>query len=244
MVLAVGLLLFGINFNLYYMILIRNIKDIFKSEELKYYLLIVLIATILIFLNIAYTYESLIFALKDAFFTVSTIITTTGFGTVNFAKWPTLSKWVILLLMFIGASAGSTAGGLKVSRVVIAMKASINEIKKTVNPNRKLTLMYDTKALDYKTERNVLRYFVLYFLLFGLFVLIASFLGPDFETSFSAVITCFNNVGPGLGMVGPAGNYAFFSDFSKIFLSFVMITGRLEILPVLVLFSPSTWRQG
>lgn len=244
MILAVGMLIFGINFNLYYMVLVGRGKDALKSEEMKSYLFIVLIATLSIFLNISYTYENIFTALKDSFFTVSSIITTTGFATANYSMWPTFSKWVILILMFFGGCAGSTAGGLKISRVIIAFKASINEIKKTVNPNRKIALMYDSKALDRQTEKSVLRYFVVYFILFAFLMFIFSILAPDFESSFSSVITTFNNVGPGLGIVGPTGNYSSFGPFNKILLSLIMITGRLEILPILVVFSPSTWRQG
>lgn len=243
MILAIGMLVFGINFNLYYLVLVGRVKDAIKSEEMKIYLLIVLIATLSIFLNISYTYESIWIALKDSFFTVSSIITTTGFATVNYNMWPTFSKWVIIMLMFIGGCAGSTAGGLKISRVIIAFKASISEIKKTVNPNRKVSIMYDRKPLDRKTEKSVLRYMVVYFILFGFLMFIFSILAPDFESSFSSVITTINNVGPGLGIVGPTGNYSSFSDLHKIFLSLIMITGRLEVLPILVVFSPSTWRQ-
>lgn len=244
LILSVGMLVFGINFNLFYMVLIGKFKDAIKSEEMKAYFFIVLIATLAIFLNVSYTYDELWIALKDSFFTVCSIITTTGFATVNYDIWPTFSKWVILLLMFFGACGGSTAGGLKISRVIIALKASLNEIKKTVNPNRKLSLMFDGKALDRQTEKNVLRYIVVYFILFAFFMLVFSILAPDFESSFSSVVTTFNNVGPGFGIVGPTGNYSSYSAFNKIWLSLIMITGRLEVLPILVVFSPSTWRQG
>lgn len=242
-ILAIGMLAFGVNFNLYYLFLIKRGKEILKSEELKAYLLIVFSATFFIFLNIKFSYEDLKRCLLDAFFTVSSIITTTGFATADYAKWPTLSKWIIILLMFVGGCAGSTAGGLKVSRVTIALKSAINEVKMMVNPQRKVALMFDGKPLDKKVERGIVSYLTLYFLLFAILMFLASIRSPDFESSFSAVITTYNNVGPGLGIVGPTGNYSSFTNTSKFVLTFVMIIGRLEIFPVLILFSPSTWRK-
>lgn len=243
MILAVGMLLFGINFNLYYMVLIGKAKDAIKSEELRAYLIIVAMATLFIFLDIRFMYESLAMCLKDSFFTVSSIITTTGFATVNYAKWPTFAKWTIILLMFIGGNAGSTAGGLKVSRVIIALKMARNEVKRMVNPDRKVALIYDGKPLDSESKRMVNTYLTVYTLLFAILMFISSISAPDFESSFSAVITTYNNVGPGLGIVGPLGNYASFTNMSKMILSFVMLIGRLEIFPILILLSPNTWRN-
>ncbi|NLD17016.1 MAG: TrkH family potassium uptake protein [Tissierellia bacterium] len=240
-ILAVGMLVFGVNFNLYYMILVKRGKDALRSEELKAYLLIVLFATLTIFLNTRFSYEDIKRGLLDSFFTVSSIITTTGFATVDYAKWPTLSKWVIILLMFIGGCAGSTAGGLKVSRVIISLKSAINEVKMMINPERKVALLYDGKPLDRKVERGIVSYLTIYFLLFAILMFAAAIKSPDFESSFSAVITTYNNVGPGLGIVGPTGNYSSFTHISKFVLTFVMIIGRLEIFPVLILFAPSTW---
>lgn len=243
-ILSVGMLVFGINFNLYYLALIGRAKDAIKSEELKAYLLIILIATTTIVFNIAPSYKSFLTALKDAFFAVSSIITTTGFVTADFDLWPSLSKYVLVMIMFVGACAGSTAGGIKVSRIVISSKALINDIGRAINPNRKIPLLFDKKALESNTEKSVLRYIVLYFTLFGLMLLVLSFSDFDFETNFSAIAATFNNVGPGLKLVGPVRNYFGYSSFHKIFLSLVMITGRLEIIPMLVIFSPSTWRRG
>lgn len=243
LVLSIGMLVFGVNFNLYYMILIKRGRDAIKSEELKMYLAVVLVSTLIIFFNTRFLYEDVFRGLVDSFFSVSSIITTTGFVTADFNMWPTLSKWILILLMFIGGSAGSTAGGLKVSRVLIAMKSSINEVKKMVNPGRKLALMYDEKPLEKNIEDGILKYIVIYFLLYALFVVFITIAGPDFESSFAAVAATYNNVGPGLGIVGPIGNYSSFSDIGKLILSFVMITGRLEIFPILILFSPNTWRK-
>lgn len=243
MILAVGMLMFGINFNIYYMILIKRGKDAIKSEELRVYLLIIALATVFIFFNIKYMYESLAMCFKDSIFTVSSIITTTGFATVNYAKWPTFSKWVIILLMFIGGNAGSTAGGLKVSRVIIAFRMAKNEVKRMVNPDRKVALMYDGKPLDKESKKNVNTYLTVYTVLFCILMFLSSIKAPDFESSFSAVITTYNNVGPGLGIVGPLGNYASFTYLSKMILSLVMLIGRLEIFPILILLSPNTWRN-
>lgn len=242
LILSIGMLVFGVNFNIYYMILIGRAKDAFKSEELRVYLSIVALSTLLISLNIYKHYTSYLNALRDGFFAVSSIITTTGFATADFNAWPAFSKWILLLLMFIGGCAGSTAGGLKVTRIIVAGKAGLNEIKKSINPTRKLSIRYDGKSLDKSTERNILRYLVLYFLIFGLCVLIVSINVKDLMTSFTAVIATFNNVGPGLEIVGPIGSYAFFPNFNKIILSLIMIMGRLELMPLLVLFYSETWR--
>ncbi len=243
LVLSIGMLLFGINFNLYYLFLIKKGRDALKSEELKMYFGVVIIATIVIFLNTKFLYENVYRGLVDSFFSVASIITTTGFVTADFNMWPTLSKWVLILLMFIGGSAGSTAGGLKVSRVLIAIKSAVNEVRRIVNPGRKVSLIYDGKPLNKDVEWGILKYIVIYFLLYGLFVIFTTAAGPDFESSFAAVAATYNNVGPGLGIVGPTGNYASFSDMGKLILSFIMITGRLEIFPILILFSPRSWRM-
>lgn len=243
-ILGIGMLVFGVNFNIYYMILIGKAKEAFKSEELKIYLAIVAFATLAITISIFHSYNSFAPALKDVFFTVSSIMTTTGFATADFNTWPAFAKWVVLLLMFIGGSAGSTAGGLKVSRVIISVKAALNEIKKSINPNRKVSIHYDGKALDRTTEKNILRYLVLYFIIFGICVLIVSIGVNDLMTAFTAVIATYNNVGPGLEAVGPLGSYAFLPNFNKIVLSIVMIMGRLELMPILILFYSETWRMN
>ncbi len=243
LVLSIGMLIFGVNFNLYYLFLIKKGRDAIKSEELKMYFAVVVIATFIIFFDTRFLYEDTLRGLVDSFFSVASIITTTGFVTADFNMWPTLSKWILVLLMFIGGSAGSTAGGLKVSRVLISIKSAINELRRTINPGRKVALIYDGKPLNKDVEWGILKYIVIYFLLYALFVIFTTAAGPDFESSFAAVAATYNNVGPGLGIVGPTGNYASFSDLGKLILSFIMITGRLEIFPVLLLFSPSTWRR-
>ena len=242
MVLAVGMLVFGVNFNIYYFILIGKVKEALSNEELKYYLIIVGAAVALIFINISTTYKSMGHALRDIFFTVSSIITTTGFSTADFGKWPVFSQTVLLLLMFFGACAGSTAGGLKISRVIMMAKMFVAEIKQMISPNRVVSIKYEHKPLDSKVKKGVANYFIVYIGIFTVLLLVVSMTTDDFLTAFSAVAATFNNIGPGLGKVGPAFSFADMTDVSKIFLSFGMLAGRLELFPMLILFAPETWK--
>ena len=242
MVLAVGMLVFGVNFNIYYFILIGKVKEALSNEELKYYLIIVGAAVALIFINISTTYKSMGHALRDIFFTVSSVITTTGFSTADFGKWPVFSQTVLLLLMFFGACAGSTAGGLKISRVIMMAKMFVAEIKQMISPNRVVSIKYEHKPLDSKVKKGVANYFIVYIGIFTVLLLVVSMTTDDFLTAFSAVAATFNNIGPGLGKVGPAFSFADMTDVSKIFLSFGMLAGRLELFPMLILFAPETWK--
>ena len=241
-VLAIGMLVFGVNFNIYYFILIGKVKEALSNEELKYYLIIVGTAVALIFINISTTYKSMGHALRDIFFTVSSIITTTGFSTADFGKWPVFSQTVLLLLMFFGACAGSTAGGLKISRVIMMAKMFVAEIKQMISPNRVVSIKYEHKPLDSKVKKGVANYFIVYIGIFTVLLLVVSMTTDDFLTAFSAVAATFNNIGPGLGKVGPAFSFADMTDVSKIFLSFGMLAGRLELFPMLILFAPETWK--
>ena len=241
-VLAVGMLVFGVNFNIYYFILIGKVKEALSNEELKYYLIIVGAAVALIFINVSTTYKSMGHALRDIFFTVSSIITTTGFSTADFGKWPVFSQTVLLLLMFFGACAGSTAGGLKISRVIMMAKMFVAEIKQMISPNRVVSIKYEHKPLDSKVKKGVANYFIVYIGIFTVLLLVVSMTTDDFLTAFSAVAATFNNIGPGLGKVGPAFSFADMTDVSKIFLSFGMLAGRLELFPMLILFAPETWK--
>ena len=241
-VLAVGMLVFGVNFNIYYFILIGKVKEALSNEELKYYLIIVGAAVALIFINISATYKSMGHALRDIFFTVSSVITTTGFSTADFGKWPVFSQTVLLLLMFFGACAGSTAGGLKISRVIMMAKMFVAEIKQMISPNRVVSIKYEHKPLDSKVKKGVANYFIVYIGIFTVLLLVVSMTTDDFLTAFSAVAATFNNIGPGLGKVGPAFSFADMTDVSKIFLSFGMLAGRLELFPMLILFAPETWK--
>ena len=241
-VLAVGMLVFGVNFNIYYFILIGKVKEALSNEELKYYLIIVGAAVALIFINISATEKSMGHALRDIFFTVSSVITTTGFSTADFGKWPVFSQTVLLLLMFFGACAGSTAGGLKISRVIMMAKMFVAEIKQMISPNRVVSIKYEHKPLDSKVKKGVANYFIVYIGIFTVLLLVVSMTTDDFLTAFSAVAATFNNIGPGLGKVGPAFSFADMTDVSKIFLSFGMLAGRLELFPMLILFAPETWK--
>ena len=243
MVLAVAMILFGVNFNLYYLILIRQVKTALKNEELRWYLGIITASVLVIAVSVASFYDSLGLLLRDVFFTVSSIITTTGYVTADFNRWPLIAQMVLLLLMFVGAMSGSTGGGLKVTRVALLIKTGIQEIRRTISPNRHTSLKFDGKSVDSQLQRSINVYFMVYALFFTFSLLFVSIHAPNFITAFSAVAATFNNIGPGLDMVGPTSNYAGLSDLSKIVLSFAMIAGRLEILPVLILFSPRTWRK-
>lgn len=241
-ILGIGMLIFSINFSLYYLFLIKKGKNFFKSEELKWFLAIVFVATILVALNISPQFGFLQ-GLRHSFFTVSSLISTTGFTTMDYNSWPLFSHFILLALMIIGGMAGSTAGGLKVVRVSTSIKAAMNEIKKSSNPKRILKLKYDGKVLDDEYLMSIKNYFTLYVIIFFVLLLSVSFDLPDFISSFSAVATTFNNVGPGIGAVGPSSSFAMLSNFNKILLSFGMIAGRLEIIPMIILFSPKTWKR-
>jgi trk system potassium uptake protein TrkH len=242
-VLGIAMLIFGTNFTLIYLILKGRAKEAFKSEELRWYLAIIAVAVVAISINLRNVYESVGILFRDVFFTVASVITTTGYAVVDFTYWPLFSRLVLLLLMFVGSMACSTAGGLKVSRVAIYCKMFIREIRSSINPNRILPLRFEGKQLAKPILRQVMNYLILYASLFTAFTLIVAIDVNNFESAFSAVAATFNNIGPGLGLVGPAHNYSFLTPLSKVVLSFAMIMGRLEILPMIVLFSPSTWRK-
>ena len=242
-VIGVFMLLFGINFNLYYFLLLRRFRDAFCSEEMLTYLGIVAFSTVTITLNILHLYDGVGTALRTAFFQVSSIITTTGYASTDFNLWPTYARTVICILTFIGACAGSTAGGLKISRIVIFFKAAKQDLNKMLHTHAVTTVRFEGKPLDEKVLRGVHNYFNIYMLLLAVSVLLISLDGFDLVTTFTSVVTCFNNVGPGLEVVGPMGNFAGFSAPAKLLLSFDMLAGRLELYPMLALFSPRLWRK-
>ena len=244
-VIAVFMLLFGINFNLYYFLLIKRAKLFFKSEELRWYVIIVAIATVAITLNLTMLTEKAFgLSLRQAFFQVASIISTTGFSTFDFALAPQFTQHVLLLLMIFGACAGSTAGGLKISRLILLLKTFSQEIRRLRHPRSVSVVRLDGNAIDRQTIHGVLSYFVAYIGILILTTLLLSIDKFNFTTNFSATVACANNVGPGLDAVGPMGNYGGFSAFSKILLSFVMLFGRLEILPMMILFTPDVWRKN
>ena len=240
-VLGIFMLLFGVNFNLYYFLLIRKFRDVFSSEELRAYLLIVTTAVVAITVNIVHMYDSVWTSLRHAFFQVSTIITTTGFATTDFNLWPSFSKSILVVLMFIGACAGSTGGGMKVARIIIFAKTSFHDMRRMLHPNAVSTVRFEGKTLPDKEVRSVHLYLTMYVFVFVVSLLLLSLEGFDLITTFTALTACINNIGPGLEMVGPMGNYAAFSGWSKLLLSFNMLVGRLEIFPMLLVFAPSVW---
>ena len=240
---GIGMLAFGINFNLYYFLLMRRFRDVAKSEELWAYLGIVAFSTVTIAANIRHLYGAVGTSLRHAFFQVSSIITTTGYATADFDLWPGLSRAILFALLFIGGCAGSTAGGLKVSRAMILLRTIRREVNRLVHPRRVTAVRCDGKALSSEVQRGVSIYFALYCLCILITFLCLSGEPFSLETNLSAVVSCFNNVGPGLGAVGPAGSYAGYSVLSKLLLSAAMLMGRLEIYPMLVALSPSVWRK-
>ena len=242
-VIGVFMLLFGINFNLYYFLIVKRFRDVLHSEELRTYLAIVGVAVIAIAVNVMHLYENFAVSLRHAFFQVSTIITTTGYATVDFNLWPTFSKGILVTLMFIGGCAGSTGGGIKVARIVILVKACFADMRKMLHPNAVMPVRYEGKSLTDRNVRGVYQYIAVYLLVFVVSFLLLTLEGFDLVSTFTALVACINNIGPGLELVGPMGNYADFSAFSKMLLSFDMLIGRLEIFPMLLLFSPSIWKR-
>jgi len=236
-IIGIFMILFGVNFSLYYFIFLKKFSQIFRDEELRTYLGIIFISTVLIAFNIYNIYNSAGKALLDAFFQVSSVITSTGFATADYTEWPVFSQTVLLMLMFVGACAGSTGGGLKVSRVIILFKTGIKEIKYMLNPRSVVTVKLNGKAVESEVVRGVSSYVVIFMFIFFLSWFFLSLDKFNIDETFSAVTTCINNIGPGVGRFGPAGSFAGLSDFSKYVLSFDMLIGRLEIYPVLMIFS-------
>lgn len=243
-VITVFMVLFGINFNIFYLILIRRVKSVFKNTELWCYLGLFVFASALIAVNIYPMYGSVEEAVRLSAFQTASIMSTTGYATANFDLWPGLSRSALLLLMFIGASAGSTAGGLKVSRVIMLFKTMRKDLKYRLHPKTVSVVRYEGKVLDKATVLGVGSYFILYAVLFVLVFFILSFEPFSMETNISAAASCINNVGPGLGSVGPALSYAGYSWLSKIVLSLAMLFGRLELYPMLFLLTPTVWKKN
>lgn len=242
-VISLFMLLFGINFNLFYLLLIKQFKRVFKSEELWTYLAVIGVSVLLITFNIYPMVETLGTALRQAGFQVISIITTTGFVTADFGQWPAMSQMVLVILMFLGACAGSTGGGLKVGRMIILVKAAFRELRRAINPNRVKAIKLDGAVIEKDVVITTSTYFVIYMFIIGISALILTIDNFDFTTTVTAVVTCINNVGPGLAAVGPVENFADFSNFSKLVLSANMLIGRLEIFPIIILFMRSTWKK-
>ena len=242
-VLTVFMILFGVNFNVYYLIYRRKLKEIKTCSEVFAYLSIIAVGVILISVNIRDRYPGVGSAIKNAAFQVGSIITTTGYSTVDFNLWPAFSKTVLVMLMFIGACAGSTGGGIKVSRLMILCKTVTKELDYIVHPNGVKKIKMEGKQLEHSVLRSVNVFMIAYILIFAVSVLLISLDNFDLTTNFTAVAATLNNIGPGLGRVGPASNFGCYSDFSKIILTFDMLAGRLELFPVLILLSRHTWKK-
>ncbi len=240
---TVFMILFGVNFSLYFLLLRKKFGAVWKNTELRWYLGIVGGAIVLITINIAPTFSRLYDAFHHAAFAVASIITTTGYCTENFDLWPTFSRTILVILIFIGACAGSTGGGLKVSRLALLCKSMGREVRALVHPRSVKTVSMDGKRVDDTALRAVSHYFILYVLLILTGLLVLSLDNFDMTTTATAMFTTFNNVGPGLGLVGPIGNFAEFSILSKIVMILGMLFGRLELYPMLLLMLPSTWTK-
>lgn len=260
-VIATFLILFGINFSLYFLLLIGKFKTVLKSDELKAYFGIITGAVIIIFVSLIFdkgvalsnvNYEK---SFRDAYFQVASIITSTGYTTTNYETWPVVAKTVIILLMLCGAMAGSTGGGIKVSRIVLAFKGVKRNILHLINPRMVTKTKFEGKLVDDETINDVFSFITLYFVIAFLTILVLSFDNSpgvtidgtvyelDFMTHFSATISCLSNIGPAFGAAGPYASFDCYNHFSKVVLTFAMLIGRLEILPVLILFSPKTWKK-
>lgn len=242
-VVTIFMALFGINFNAYYFLLFRQFKKAFDLEEVRYYLLIIVAAVVIIFFDIRSMTAGVFDALSQSAFQVSSIITTTGFSTANFDLWPQASRTILVLLMFVGACAGSTGGGIKVSRIVMLVKTVFLELHSYIHPKSIRKVKMDGKPVPHEIICSLNAYFITFMLVFVASVFALSFEGHDLVTNFTAVAATINNIGPGLSLVGPVENFGFFSIFSKYVLMFDMLAGRLELFPMLILFHPTIWKD-
>jgi len=237
------MIVFGVNFNLYYLMLLRRFKIVFKSEELRVFLAIVAVSTVIMGINATEYYGDFGVAIRKAFFQTGAIISTTGFGGVEFMNWPMLCHSVILVLLFTGACAGSTAGGIKISRIIMTFKMLRKESRRLAHPHEITTIKFEGKFVDKETRSFIMVYMSAFFVILAVSSISIMIMGHDYETAFSAVLSCLNNVGPALGEIGHSGVYTLFSGAEKLSLSLLMLTGRLEIFPMLILFMPTTWKK-
>lgn len=242
-IITLFMILFGVNFNLYFLALMRDFKPIWKNEELRAYLLIIAAAALTITLNISSQYTSILKAFRYAIFQVASIITTTGYATADFVEWPMLSQCILLMLMVIGACASSTGGGIKVSRFLIVLKSIKREIKQMVHPKAVSIIRVNGKKMNSDIIRKVCVYLMAYAVIVFGSILVISFDNKDFATTFSSVMATMNNIGPGIGQVGPSGNFSEFSVLSKLMFCIDMLAGRLELFPFLMLFTASAWKK-
>lgn len=242
-VITVFMILFGVNFNVYYLIYLKKPKEILHCEEAKWYLITIAASILIITGFIRNSFSTVAMAFHHAAFQVSSIITTTGFATVDFNLWPTIPKTILVLLMFIGACAGSTGGGMKVSRVVLLFRAFKCELSRYLHPQIVKKVYLDGRVVEHEILRSVYMFLIAYVLIFAGSTLLIGVDNYDLTTNFTAVAATLNNIGPGLELVGPTQNFALFSGFSKLVLIFDMLAGRLEIFPILLLFTKTTWKK-
>ena len=242
-VISVFMILFGVNFNVYFLLLMRKFSASVRNTEVRTYFAIIAASTLIITLNIVELFANAFDAFHHALFSVASIITTTGFSTVDFNQWPELSRMILVLLMIVGACAGSTGGGVKVSRLVILVKALTSEVRKLLHPRSVKVLTIDGKQVSQEVVQGVQNYMILYAIVTVVSMLLVSLDNLDLVTTVTSVMATLNNIGPGLGLVGPAGSYAMFSPLAKIVLTLDMLFGRLELFPMLILLMPSTWRK-
>ena len=242
-VITVFMILFGVNFNVYYLLLTKKVVQAAKSEEVRYYFGIIAVAIIAIAINTKGMYTSFGRAFQQAAFQVGSIITTTGYATTNFNVWPVLSKTILVMLMFVGACAGSTGGGIKVSRLMILCKSARKELQLYLHPNAVKKIKMDEKAIPHEVVRATNMFLFVYILIFVVSLLVISLDNFDMVSNFTAITATLNNIGPGLGAVGPTGNFGCYSYLSKVVMIFDMLAGRLEIFPLLLLFKRDTWRK-
>ena len=243
MIISVFILLFSINFAMYFLLLTRRFKEVLQSDELRFFLAIVCIATFIVCINIQPIYSDWVQSFRYAFFQVCSLISTTGFSTADWLYWPQICQMIFILLMFCGACAGSTGGGMKCSRILVMFRVIRREIHHIIHPRSVQVVKLDGKVVEEKTIHSILTFIGAYFIIILAGAVVVSLDGFGFSESFTAALTCVSNIGPGLGVFGPAGNFSTLSEFSKYFLSFCMIIGRLEIFPILVLLSPSAWKR-
>lgn len=241
-VVAIFMLLFGINFNAYYYILMRQIKRAFTMEEVKAYLAMIASAVAVIFISIADKYEHAFTALTHAFFQVTSITSSTGYASADFDLWPTIAKYVLVIMMFVGACAGSTGGGVKVSRILILLKTIRKELSSYIHPKIVRKVNMDGKPVEHDVIRAINVYLITFVSVLMVSVFVLAIEGYDLESTFTAVLACLNNIGPGLSLVGPTCNYGFLSSLSKFILMFDMLAGRLELFPMLILFHPNLYK--
>ena len=242
-VIGIGLLFFGVNFNLYFFLIIGKFKEVIKNEELRWYLLIVLVSSVVIAFTIVNDYGTFANAFRYAFFQVSSIITTAGHITADYDAWPMFAQCIIFLLMFTGASAGGTNGGVKISRLLIAFKTLKNDVVKQISPREINTVKVNGEVVSKKTQNTTMVFIVLYVFTIILGTMIVAIDNFDFTSTFTAVLSCMGNIGPGSGICGPTGNFTAFSDLSTLVLAICMLIGRLEIFPMLILFMPKSWKK-